>query len=155
MFNFQAITPVIIYTLHIFSEYRTVIDTRLFRILKFFGVTDPMRMFRSLILQHIMGFEYQYHYRQFYPEIRSYFSSYCSLYGADKIMKTVCSITTRMAAWKLFLIQASLIKTICPQLPETKEKIIADIDVTTIHSSSSGKESAEAGYNKKQGKTVS
>ena len=149
MFNFQAIAPVVVYALYVFSEHRAVIDTRLFRILTYFGVTDPMRMFRSLILQHIMGVEYQYHYRQFYTEIRSYFSSYCSLYGADKILKTVCGITTNMASWKLLLIQASLIKTICPQLPETKEKIIADIDVTTIQSSSSKKEGAEAGYNKK------
>ena len=149
MFNFQAVTPVVVYALHVFSEHRTVIDTRLFRILEHFGVISPMRMFRSVILQQIMGIEYQYHYRQFYPEIKSYFSSYCSLYGADKIMETIGSITTRMASWKLLLIQASLIKTGCPQLPETKGKIIADIDVTTIQSSSSGKEGAEAGYNKK------
>jgi hypothetical protein len=106
-------------------------------------------MFRSVILQQLMGVEYQYHYRQFYPEIRSYFSSYCSLYGADKIMEAISSITTRMASWKLLLIQASLVKTRCPQLSETKGKIIADIDVTTIQSSSSEKEGAEAGYNKK------
>ncbi len=49
----------------------------------FFGVANPARLFRSVILQQIMGIEYQYHYRQFYPEISSHFSSYCSLYGAD------------------------------------------------------------------------
>ncbi len=149
MFNFQAITPVILYTLHVFYEHRTVIDARLFRILEYFGVISPMRMFRSVILQQIMGVEYQYHYRQFYPEIKSYFSSYCSLYGADKIMETVGKITNSMASWKLAMIQASTIRTRCPQLLETKGKIIADIDVTTLQSSSSEKEGAEAGYNKK------
>jgi len=149
MFDFQAVTPVVIYALHIFSEHRTVIDTRLFGILTCFGVIDPMRIFRSLILQQIMGVEHQYHYRQFYPEIKSYFSSYCSLYGADKIMETVGKITNSMASWKLIMIQASIIRTRCPQLFETKGKIIADIDVTTIQSSSSEKEGAEAGYNKK------
>jgi hypothetical protein len=117
--------------------------------MKFFGVTDPMRMFRSVILQQIMGIEYQHHCRQFYPEIRSWFSSYCSLYGVDKIMATIGSITTSMASWKLAMIQASVIRTRCPQLIETKGKIVADIDVTTIQSSSSKKEGAEAGYNKK------
>ena len=149
MSDFQAFTPVVIYALHIFSEHRTLIDTRLFRLLTYFGVTDPMRMFRSVILQQLMGIEYQYHYRQFYPEIRSYFSSYCSLYGTDKIMKAVNSITTKMASWKLLLIQASLIRTRCTELTDIKGNVVADIDVTTIQSSSSGKEGAEAGYNKK------
>jgi hypothetical protein len=149
MFDFQAVIPIVIHTLYVFSEHRTVIDTRLFRILAFFGAADPMRLFRSVILQQITGIEYQYHYRQFYPEIRSYFSSYCSLYGADKIMETVGKISTSMASWKLALIQASLIKIRCPHLLYTDGKMVADIDVTTLQSSSSGKEGAEAGYNKK------
>jgi hypothetical protein len=150
MFDFQAVFPVAIHILYVISEHRTVIDTRLFRILTFFGVADPMRMFNSVILQHIMGIGYQYHYRQFYPEIRSYFSSYCSLYGADKIMQHIGKINNSMASWKLALIQASLIKIRCPQLLLTDGKSLADFDVTTVQSSSSKKEGAEAGYNKKR-----
>ncbi len=89
MSDFQAVIPAVVYAPHVFSEHRTVIDTRLFRILTFFGVTDPMRMFRSVIPQQITGAEYQCHHRQFCPGIRSYLSSYCSLYEADKIMETV------------------------------------------------------------------
>jgi len=37
------------------------------------------------------------------------YSSYRTPYGADKILKTVGSITAKMASWKLLLIQASLI----------------------------------------------
>jgi len=149
MHNFQAVLPIAIHALHIFSEYHTVIDTYLLRIFYFFGVTDPVRLFRSVILQQIMGVEYQYHYRQFYPEIRSYFSSYCRLYGADTIMETVGKITTSMASWKLTMIQAGMIKIRCPYLLYSDGKMIADIDVTTLQSSSSEKEGAEAGYNKK------
>ncbi len=108
-----------------------------------------MRMFRSVILPQIMGVEYQCHYRQFCPGIRSYLSSYCSLYGADKIMETISSITDGMASWKLTMIQASMIRTRCPQLPGSEGKIVADTDVTSVQSSSSRKEGAEAGYNKK------
>jgi len=53
MFNFQSVIAIVVCTPHVFSEYRTLTDTRLFRILTFFGVTDPMRMFSYLILQHI------------------------------------------------------------------------------------------------------
>ena len=150
MQNFQAALPIVIHSLHLFSEYQTVIDTYLLRVLFFFGAVDPMRMFRSVILQQIMGIEYQYHYRQFYPEISRYFSSCCTLYGVDTIMETVGRITNSMASWKLTLILASLIKIRCPHLLYSNGKMVADIDVTTIQSSSSKKDGAEAGYNKKR-----
>lgn len=150
MLSFQAALPMVIHTLYVFSEHHTVIDTRLFRILVFFGAADPMRLFRSVILQQIMGIGYQYHYRQFYPEIKSYFSSYCSLYGADRIMEIVGKISTSMASWKVTLIQASLIKIRCPHLLYADGRMTADFDVTTIQSSSSRKEGAESGYNKKR-----
>lgn len=150
MSNIHASLPVAIHILYVFSEHRTIIDTYLLRILFFFGVADPMRLFRSVILQQIMGIEYQYHYRQFYPEISSYFSSYCKLYGADTIMETVGKITNSMASWKLALIQASLIKIRCPHMLYSGGKMVVDIDVTTLQSSSSNKEGAEAGYNKKR-----
>jgi hypothetical protein len=147
--NFQAALPVVLHTLHLFSVYSSVIDTYLFRILIFFGVSDPMRLFRSVIIQQLIGIEYQYHYRQFYPEIRSYFASCCSLYGADIIIETVSKITTSMASWKVILIHAGLVRARCPKLLYSDGKIVADIDVTTLRSSSSAKEGAEAGYNKK------
>ncbi|MCP4344410.1 MAG: hypothetical protein GY795_02665, partial [Desulfobacterales bacterium] len=150
MQNFQAALPIVIHSLHLFSEYQTVIDTYLLRVLFFFGAADPMRMFRSVILQQIMGIEYQYHYRQFYPEISRYFSSCCTLYGVDTIMETVGKITTSMASWKLTLILAGLVKIRCPHLLYSDGKMVADIDVTTLQSSSSEKEGAEAGYNKKR-----
>ena len=138
-----------------FSEHQTVIDSYLLRIFLFFGVTDPMRLLRSVILRQITGVEYQSHYRQFYPEISSYFSSCCSLYGADIIMEHIGKTTNSMASWKLTLIRASMIKIRCPHLLHSGEKMVADIDVTTLQSSSSQKEGAEAGYNKKkQGETM-
>jgi hypothetical protein len=149
MFNIQATLPVVIHILHVLSEHQTIIDTYLLRIFFIFGIADPMRLFRSIILQQIMGIEYQHHYRQFYPEIKSCFSSYCSLYGVDKIMETVGKITNSMASWKLTLIQASMIKIYCPRLLYSDGKMVADIDVTTLQSASSKKEGAGAGYNKK------
>ena len=116
MLNFQAALPTVVHTLYVFSEHQTVIDSYLLRIFLFFGVTDPVRLFRSVILRQIMGIEYQSHYRQFYPEISSYFSSCCSLYGADIIMEYVGKTTNSMALWKLALIQASMIRIRCPHL---------------------------------------
>jgi len=149
MFNLQEALPVVIHVFYLLSEHQTIIDNYLFKIFFFFGIVDPMRLFRSIILQQIMGIEYQHHYRQFYPEIKSYFSSYCSLYGVDKIMESVGKITNSMASWKLIMIQSSMIKIRCPHLLYSNGKMIADIDVTTLQSSSSKKEGAEAGYNKK------
>ena len=148
MHTFQAAMPVVIHALYLFSEYETIIDTYLLKIFWFFGVTDPMRLFRSVILQQVMGTEYQCHYRQFYPEIKSYFSSCCSLCGVDTMMRHVGKITNSMASWKLTMIQASMIKIRCPELLSSGGKMVPDIDVTTILSSSSKKEGAESGYNK-------
>jgi hypothetical protein len=140
MFNLQETLPVVIHVLYVLSEHQTIIDKYLLKIFIFFGIADPMRLFRSIILQQIMGIEYQNHYRQFYPEIKSYFSSYCSLYGVDKIMETVGKITNYMASWKLIMIQASMIKIRCPHLLYSDGKMVADIDVSTLQSSTSIKE---------------
>ncbi len=148
--DLHIVLPAVLHTLHVFSEYQTIIDTYLLKIFKFFGIVSPMRMFRSVILQQIMGVEYQHHYRLHYPVIKSYFSSYCMLYGADKIMEAVGKLTNSTASWKLIMIQSGLLKVRCPQLlycPGAMGWRAADIDVTTIQSSSSVKEGAEAGYN--------
>ena len=133
--EFHIVLPAVLHTLHVFSEYQTIIDTYLLKIFKFFGIVSPIRMFRSVILLQIMGVEYQHHYRLFYPVIKSYFSSYCTLYGADKIMEAVGKLTNSMATWKLIMIQYGMIKTRCPQqlsCPGAKGKRVADIDVTVI-----------------------
>ncbi len=138
--DLHIVLPAVLHTLHVFTEYHTVIDTYLLKIFKFFGIVSPMRMFRSVILLHIMGVEYKHHYRQFYPEIKSYFASYCTLYGVDKIMEAVGKLTHSMASWKLIMIQNGMIKTRCLQLlscPGAMGKRVADIDVTTLQSSSS------------------
>ena len=150
--DLHIVLPAVLHTLHVFSEFQTIIDSYLLKIFTFHGIVSPIRMFRSVILQHITGVEYQHHYRQFYPEIKSYFSSYHTLYGVDKIMEAVGELTNSMASWKLIMIQNGLIKTRCPQLlscPGASGKRVADIDVTVLQSSSSVKEGAEAGYNKK------
>ncbi len=130
--EFHIVLPAVLHTLHVFSEYHTIIDTYLLKIFKYFGIVNPMRMFQSVILLQIMGIEYLHHYRQFYPEIKSYFASYCTLYGVDKIMEAVGKLTNSMASWKLIMIQSGLIKTRCPQLlscPGAMGKRVADIDV--------------------------
>ncbi len=146
----HIVLPAVLHTLHVFSEYQTIIDTYLLKIFKFFSIVSPMRMFRSVILQHITGVEYQHHYRLFYPEIKSCFSSYHTLYGVDKIMETVGKLTNSTASWKLIMIQHRLLKIRCPQLlscPGATGKRAADIDVTAQLSSSSVKEGAVSGYN--------
>ncbi len=81
--DYHIVLPAVLHTLHVFSEYHTIIDTYLLKIFKFFSIVSPMRMFRSVILMQITGVEYQNHYRQFYPVIKSYFASYHTLYGVD------------------------------------------------------------------------
>ncbi len=151
--DFYTVQPAVLHTLHVSAEYQTIIDNYLLKIIAYFGIVSPMRMFRSVILLHLMGVEYQHHYRQHYPVIKSYHTSYCTLYGVDKIMEAVGKLTNSTASWKLIMIQSGLIKTRCPQLlscPGAAGRRVADIDVTTLLSSSSVKEGAEAGYNKKR-----
>ncbi len=149
MSDFQAVTPAVVYAPHVFSEHRTVIGARLSRILTFSGVTGPVRVSGSVTPRQITGVGHRCHHRRFCPGIRSHFPSHCSSYGADRIMETIGSVTAGMASRKLLLTQASLIKAGCPQSPETKGRIIADTDVTSAQSSSSGKEGSEAGYDRK------
>ncbi|MDM8544213.1 hypothetical protein QUF90_24310, partial [Desulfococcaceae bacterium HSG9] len=69
--DFHIVLPAVLHTLHIFSEFHTVIDNYLLKIFAYFGIVSPVRMFRSVILSHFTGVEYQHHYRMFYPVIKS------------------------------------------------------------------------------------
>jgi hypothetical protein len=142
--------PLILHTFYVISENRPILDSYLFRIFDFSGAADPMRLFMSIMVQQMTGISYQSHYNEVYPEIKICFSSYFSLYCGDRIRETVSKINNSMAAWKLLLFQSFLVKNRCPRIITPSDgETVADIDVTTIQSSSSEKEGAESGYNKK------
>ena len=142
-------SPVIISINSIISTHKTLLTSYLFRIFTTLRVVNPIRLFRSIIFQQIIGIEYQSHYSKIYPEIKTHFSKHFQLYGADKIKENVSKITNSMAAWKLILFQAFLLRKCYPALLNVSEEKTADIDVSTLQSSSSKKEGAEIGYNKK------
>ncbi|MDM8556646.1 hypothetical protein QUF75_18120 [Desulfococcaceae bacterium HSG7] len=48
--DFHIVSPAVLHTLRMFSEYHTIIDDYLLKILAYFGIVSPMRMFRSVIL---------------------------------------------------------------------------------------------------------
>ena len=153
MSNFHIALPVLIHTFYLISENRPALNSFLFRILEFLGAADPVRLFMSIMAQQLLGIKYQSHYNEIYPDLKNYFSCHFSLYCGDKIRETVSRIGNSMASWKILLFLSSLIRTRCPQLlscpSDPDGKKVADIDVTTLQSSSSGKEGAEAGYNRK------
>jgi hypothetical protein len=153
MSNIYVTLPIVVHAFYIISENRSVLDSYLFRIFEFLGTADPVRLFMSIMVQQFIGVRYQSHYNEIYPDLKNYFSYHFSLYCGDKIKETVSRIGNSMAAWKLLLFLSSLIKSRCPQLlycPSAPDgKKVADIDVTTVQSASSGKEGAEAGYKRK------
>lgn len=151
--DFQTSMPVIIYICYLVSENKTVLHSYLFRIFETLGIPDPVRLFLSIMFQQVIGIGYQNHYREIYPDIRLYFND-IKLYGTDTIIKYAGRMTNSMAAWKLILFQSFLLRKRCPELlVPIKDKAaggrVADIDVTTVQSSSSRKEGAEHGFNKK------
>lgn len=154
--DFRLYTPAVIYINNIISEHMTVLQLYLFRIFEASGIPDPVRFFVSVIYQQLTGIEYQSHYREIYPETKTWYTGILSLYGTDKIREYISMITDGMPSWKLIMFQSFLLKNRCPGLlysPGGKsadiESRTADIDVTTLQSSSSLKEGAETGFNKK------
>ncbi|MCP4764372.1 MAG: transposase, partial [archaeon] len=149
MSNSQAALPIIIYFFNIISENQMILHSYLFKIMIVLGVVDPVRLFMSILIQPIIGIEFQSHYRESYSEIKKNYSSWFQTYCPDTIHEYINKITSSMAAWKLFLFQAKLVKSQCPELLSSPEGKILDIDVTTMKSCSSKKEGAEIGFNKK------
>jgi len=103
----------------------------------------------SILIQPIIGIEYQQHYRELFPELKKFYAPYFSLYGVDTIKALLHKLTNSMAAWKLLLFQAFLLRTRAPQLLDPPAERVLDVDVMTVRSTSSKKEGAELGYNKK------
>lgn len=146
MYTFQISMPVVLFIVQMLTVNEKVLNSYLFRILRVFGVVDPMRLFISLMVQSINGVEFQLHYREQFPEMKKQYSGLFSIYCPDIIRDYVSRITNGMAAWKIFMFQAWLVRTQCPELLEGG---VLDIDVKTIKSTSSKKEGAENGFNKK------
>ena len=121
------------------------------------GVSDPLRLFVSVICQQVTGIGYQSHFREIYPEIKKWHADILPMYCADKIKEYITAgITDGMPAWKLIMFQSSLLRNRCPELLYSSggksgdiENETADIDASTMQSSSSLKEGAEPGFNKK------
>lgn len=146
---FQISFPIVLYTAQVLIENKSILNSYLFRLLSAFGIKDPMRLLTSIVIQTFMGIEYQDHYRDLYPQIKQQYSPYFKTYCPDVILSFINSITSFMITWKILLFQIRLVKTRCPELLSSKFGKILDLDGYTIKSSSSKKEGAEIGFNKK------
>jgi len=151
--EFQISAPVVRYIIFILSENKTLLNSYLFRIFRAVGIPDPMRLLLSVVFQQTVGIEYQEHYKERYSEIRKNFPD-IKLYSTDTIKKYVGEITNFMAAWKLIMFISFLLRKRRPELllpisgkADTGKTL--NVDVMTARSSSSRKEGAEIGYNKK------
>lgn len=155
--DFRFYTPVIIYINNIICGHLTVLQSYLFRIFEKSGVPDPLRLSVSVICQQVTGIAYQSHFSELYPEMKAWYSGVLPLYCADRIKEYITvGITGGMPAWKLIMLNSFLLRNRCPELLHPSdgksgdiENMTADIDVTTLQSSSSLKEGAEPGFNKK------
>ena len=143
---FQISFPVVMYAVEMIYYNEAVLNSYLFRIFRVLGIIDPVRLFISVMVQSLSGIEYQNHYREQFPEMKKFYSGQFKIYCPEKIRDYISRITNGMAAWKLFLFQAYIVRTQCPELIEGG---VLDIDVKTISSASSKKEGAEIGFNKK------
>lgn len=145
---FSPSLPIVLYFFVVISENHSVLESYFYRICKTLGIIDPVRLFISILVQPVIGIDYQNHYAEYFPQIKAYYSCWFSIYCPDKIREYVNKITNSMAAWKLFLFQAGMLKTRCPELLKSPEGDVLDIDASTLKSFSALKEGAEIGFNK-------
>lgn len=143
---FQLSFPIVLYIVQILIENHPILNSYLLRLLPVFGINDPMRILTSIIIQPVMGIEYQNHYRELYPQIKQQYQPYFKIYCPDKILSFIDKITNFMITWKILLFQTKLVKIRCPELLSGN---VLDLDGYTIKSCSSKKEGAEIGFNKK------
>ena len=107
--DFMLYTPVIIYINSIISEHMPVLHSYLFRLFGKSGIPDPGRLFFSVIYQQVTGIVYQSHFREIYPEIKTWYTGILPLYGTDKIREYISMISDGMPAWKLIVFQSFLL----------------------------------------------
>ena len=152
--SLQLSLPIVLYVFSMLSEHHTILSAYLYNILTVLGVVAPVRLFMSILIQPILGITHQQDYRDQYSAIKTYYAAWFQVYGPDTIRDYVSRLSNSMMAWKVLLFQAKLVRTQSPQLfevsngPPVLGKVL-DIDGHTITSSSSQKEGAEHGFNKK------
>jgi len=147
--GFESSLPILLYVFNLLSVYDRQLRRYFQNILPLWGVADPKAIFISLFLQPILGLEFMSHYRQYYPEIKTALKPHFPIYGVDKIVDIINKITTSMAAWKLLLFQARILKERGATLLGNVKHRVLDIDWTTIVSFATQREGAEVGMNRK------
>jgi hypothetical protein len=133
------------------STHHDLLQSYLYRILEVLGVCEPTRLLMSMLTQTMLGLDSQQAYREIFPDLKACYAPYFSLYGTDTLTAALRTISTSMAAWKMGLFQARLVRTHTPQLLEPHKDFgvgrVLDVDGLTLRSRSRLKEGAEVGYN--------
>ncbi len=143
--------PLMLHVYNLISTHHDLLQAYLYRILEVLGVCEPKRLLMSMLMQAMLGIDSQQAYREIFPELKAFYAPYFSLYGADTITAALRKISNSMAAWKVGLFHARLVRTHPPQLLEPPKDFgvgkVLDIDGLTLRSRSLTKEGAEVGYN--------
>lgn len=143
--------PVMLYAYDLVSTHHDLLQSYLYRILEVLGVCEPRRLLLSMVIQAMLGIDSQQAYREIFPDLKAFYAPYFSLYGTDTITAALRTISNSMAAWKMGLFQARLVRTHMPQLFEPHKDFgvgkVLDVDGLTLRSRSRIKEGAELGYN--------
>jgi hypothetical protein len=155
---YQLTLPVMLYVYDLLSTHHDLLQSYLYRILEVLGVCEPARLLMSMLTQAMLGIDSQQAYREIFPELKAFYAPHFLLYGTDTITASLGRISNSMAAWKVGLFQARLVRTQTPQLLEPPQDFgvgrVLDVDGLTLRSRSHTKEGAEVGYNTQaKGKT--
>jgi len=150
--------PVMLYVYDLLSTHHDLLQAYLYRILEVLGVREPRRLLMSMLMQAMLGVGSQQAYREIFPELKAFYAPYFLLYGTDTITAALRTISNSMAAWKVGLFQARLVRMHTPQVLEPPRDFgvgrVLDVDGLTLRSRSHTREGAEVGYNKQaKGKT--
>ena len=93
--NIHIAFPVVLFMVKMLNDNHDTLHSYLFRLLFNFGIVVPKRLLISILIQPIIGINYQSHYQELYPEIKQFYSSYFQLYCPSKIKFFVNKITVQ------------------------------------------------------------
>ncbi len=148
MYNIKIYYPLILFVYQRFIESKWT-EKYTSRCFQFLGCKNPIELLMTMMVIHIIGFEYLSHYNAAYPSCKAMMEPLCNILSSKQLLPILGAVTIGIPTWNIFRFQRRILQENGPELYMDGKLNTLHIDWTVLTSFSNKREGAQRGYNKR------